>query len=462
MTSANGHIPHDSAELPPTVERIADRFESAWEQGPCLDDFLPAGGPERLAALLTLVHIDLERRLKAGEAIRVETYLRRYPELESAPEAVPDLAVAEYRLRRRREPELTPADYLARFPRYAALLQARFDALGGPEAARPPTCPQAKPETQPTPATAGGTATGTWPEVPGYELLAELGRGAFGVVYQARQRRLGRVVALKVLRDGALADAEQRARFQAEAEVVARLHHPNVVQIYEVGESEGRPFFAMEWVDGGSLAERLGGKPQPARAAAQLVETLARAVHAAHQRNVVHRDLKPGNVLLTQDGTPKVTDFGLAKRMDAAAGLTKSNAIMGTPPYMAPEQAQARTRDIGPVTDVYALGAILYELLTGRPPFRAETDYDTLLLVVNEDPVPPRRLQPKVPRDLETICLKCLAKAAKKRYASALDLAKDLRRFQAGEPIAARPVGRGERLWSLCRRQPLAPNLFSV
>jgi serine/threonine-protein kinase len=283
-----------------------------------------------------------------------------------------------------------------------------------------------------------------------------------GVVYRARQIHLDRVVALKMIRDGGLAGPEEERRFRAEAAAVARLQHPHVVQVYEVGEFEGRPFFSLEYVDGGSLAERVRGTPQPPRAAAQTVATLARAAHAAHERGIVHRDLKPANVLLTADGSPKITDFGLAKRLGSASAHTQSGAILGTPSYMAPEQAEGRSRVIGPPADIYALGAILYELLTGRPPFLGTTVLDTLQQAIGQEPVPPRRLQPTVPRDLETICLKCLQKEPRKRYATAGALAEDLRRYLAGEPIEARPVGRLERVAKWVRRRPAAAALVGV
>jgi tetratricopeptide (TPR) repeat protein len=229
-----------------------------------------------------------------------------------------------------------------------------------------------------------------------------------------------------------------------------------------VGEADGKPFFSLEFVAGGSLAQKLGGTPLPALQAAQLTETLARAVEAAHQQNIIHRDLKPGNVLLTADGQPKVTDFGLAKRLDQEAGQTRSGDVLGTPSYMAPEQADGKGREVGPAADVYSLGAILYELLTGRPPFKAATPLDTMHQVVSEEPVPPARLNRQVPRDLETICLKCLRKEVVGRYPSALALAEDLRRFQNGEPIVARPVGRVERLWRWCRRNPVVAALAAA
>jgi WD40 repeat protein len=275
-----------------------------------------------------------------------------------------------------------------------------------------------------------------------------------GVVYRATQAGLNRVVALKMILSGAHAGPGERARFQAEAQAVARLQHPNVVQIHEVGEHDGRPYFSMEFCEGGSLADRLLGTPQPARPSAELTEVLARAVQAAHARGIVHRDLKPANVLLAADGTPKITDFGLAKRLDAGTGGTATGSVLGTPSYMAPEQAEGKVREVGPAADVYALGAVLYELLTGQPPFRAATPLDTVLQVVSEEPVPPRRLQPRVPRDLETVCLTCLQKDPGKRYASAQALADDLRRFLDGIPIRARPAGRVEGLWRWCRRHP--------
>ncbi|HVS39802.1 MAG TPA: serine/threonine-protein kinase [Gemmataceae bacterium] len=274
--------------------------------------------------------------------------------------------------------------------------------------------------------------------VPGYEILRELGRGGMGVVYQARHVQLDRIVALKTILAGGHAGEADLARFRTEAEAVARLQHPNIVQIFEVGEHGGLPFLSLEFCAGGSLDKKLAATPLRPKEAAGLVETLARAVHAAHQQKVIHRDLKPANVLLAENGTPKITDFGLAKKLDAAGG-TQTGAVMGTPSYMAPEQAGGKTAEMGPACDVYALGAILYECLTGRPPFRGPTDLDTIMQVVSDNPVPPRQLQSKTPRDLETICLKCLEKQAGRRYGTALELAEDLARFLDGELVRARP-----------------------
>lgn len=311
------------------------------------------------------------------------------------------------------------------------------------------------------PATAAHAAP-SLPAAAGYEILCELGRGGMGVVYKARQAKLNRLVALKMILAGGHAGEADLARFRIEAEAVARLRHPNIVQIHEVGEHDGRPFFSLEFVEGGSLAGRLDDTPLPPRQAAELVETLGRAMQAAHEAGILHRDLKPANVLLTADGVPKVTDFGLAKKLEESAGPTASGAVMGTPSYMAPEQASGSSKGVGPAADVYALGAILYEMLTGRPPFKGATAMDTILQVVSNEPVAPRHLQPNVPRDLETICLKCLQKEPAKRYATAGKLADDLRRFQAGQPIQACPTPWWERTSKWARRHPARAGLIAV
>ncbi|HYT90916.1 MAG TPA: serine/threonine-protein kinase, partial [Gemmataceae bacterium] len=283
-----------------------------------------------------------------------------------------------------------------------------------------------------------------------------------GVVYKARQVSLNRIVALKMILAGGHASEEDLTRFQIEGEAVAHLQHPNIVQIYHVGSRDGRPFFSLEYVDGGSLQNKLSAGPMPMREAARLIAVLARAMHHAHEKKIVHRDLKPANILLTTEGTPKITDFGLAKRLEDTGEQTGTGAILGTPTYMAPEQAQGRNKDIGPAVDVYALGAILYDLLTGKPPFRGETVLDTLQLVQFVEPVPPRRLQPKVSRDLETICLKCLEKEPSRRYPSAAALADDLERFLNGEPIKARPTPVWERVLKWVKRRPTAAALIGV
>jgi serine/threonine protein kinase len=331
-------------------------------------------------------------------------------------------------------------------------------------------------------------AAPSYPEIPGYEILLELGRGGMGVVYQARQIRLKRFVALKMILSGAHAGADELARFKAEAQAVAQLQHPNIVAIHEIGDKDGLPYFSLEFVEGGSLAQQLTGTPLPLRQAAALTETLARAVHHAHQRCIIHRDLKPANILLAPQrgaGTreppagaidllatsasdapargsripahrlgecvPKITDFGLAKQLTEDS-RTQTGVVMGTPAYMAPEQAEGRVTDIGPWTDIYALGAILYEFLTGQPLFSGKTAWDVLRHVREDEPTAPHKLHKQIPRDLETICLKCLEKAPARRYLTAEELAEDLRRFLAHEPIHARPVGRVGRAYRWCRR----------
>jgi WD40 repeat protein/serine/threonine protein kinase len=314
------------------------------------------------------------------------------------------------------------------------------------------------------------------PRVQGYEVLSELGRGGMGVVYRARQIGLNRLVALKMVLAGSHATVAERARFRTEAEAAAGLQHPNIVQIYDIGEQDGQPYLSMELVHGPTLAQACQERPQPADWAARLIETLARAIHSAHEQGIVHRDLKPANILLSVVGcqlsvvseekaasslpttdsrqpttTPKITDFGLAKRLDELS-QTRTGVILGTPAYMAPEQACGKGRARGPAVDIYALGAILFELLTGRPPFAGDSWVSALARVAGEEPIPPRRLQPRCPQDLETICLKCLEKEPARRYASARELAEDLSRFLTQQPIAARPPSTLDRWCKFARR----------
>jgi len=289
-----------------------------------------------------------------------------------------------------------------------------------------------------------------------YELLEEIGRGGMGVVFKARQRSLGRIVALKMILRGELASDAELARFRAEAESAARLEHPSIITVHEVGEHDGQAYFSMKYVEGQTLAGLLSDGPLPPRLAAQYVSTIARAVHHAHQQGILHRDLKPANVLLDQQGQLFVTDFGLAKRVAAGDKLTRTGAIVGTPAYMAPEQAAGSRGTIGPASDVYSLGTILYELLTGRPPFQGASPVDTIMMVLDQEPVPPRRLNPNVDRELETVCLKCLEKAADLRYGSAAQLADDLDAFLQGEPISARPSNIFYFMTQMLREKPQA------
>jgi serine/threonine protein kinase len=386
--TAGGSVPPD---LAPHVEPICRAFEAACEAGerPSLEDYIRDTPPAAHTVLLReLLRLDLAHRARRNEPATLE----------------------EYRLR---------------FPEEGNLIRA---VLGDT-----PTGP-------PLPEPAGEPAAG-WPAVPGYEILGELAPGGMGVVYRARQIGLKRTVALKMIRTGVHAGPQERARFRVEAEAVASLSHPHIIQIHEFGEWEGVPYLAMELAEGGSLAGRLAGGPLPAAEAAALVETLARAVQFVHDRGLIHRDLKPANVLLTGDGVAKLADFGLAKRLDQDQGLTRTRAVLGTASYMAPEQAAGDTQALGPAADVYALGAILYEVLTGRPPFRAATHELTIHQVLSEEPPPPTQLRPDVPAELEAICLKCLEKEPGQRFASAAALAEDLRRYQDGEPISIRTLG---------------------
>jgi WD40 repeat protein len=487
MSAVDSHLRYLPSAEWARLEPILRDFEQAWRDGrrPALADYWPREAGAGLTLLAELVHLDLEYRLRSGEATRVETYLDAYPELARDAAAAIPLIVAEYELRRRRELDLATGAYLRRFPQYREELEKRLrtiPTLASVQLGEPQSLSETFTETQ----GAGRSVRPTEMSreavlrvVAGYEILSELGRGAMGIVYRARQTGLNRLVALKMILAGAQAGARDLARFRREAEALARLRHPNIVQIHEVGEAAGEAYFSLEFCEGGSLAARLDGTPRPPREAARLVEVLARAVHAAHQAGIVHRDLKPANILLAASGQqsaistdreaapaeltaesylltaiPKISDFGLAKRLEGGPGQTASGAVMGTPSYMAPEQAGGHSKEVGPLADVYALGAILYELLTGRPPFKAVTAWDTISLVLHEEPVAPRLLQPLAPRDLESICLKCLAKEPPRRYASAAALADDLGRFLRGEPVVARPVGRRERLVKWVRRRP--------
>jgi eukaryotic-like serine/threonine-protein kinase len=322
---------------------------------------------------------------------------------------------------------------------------------------------------QPAPAPGGDRAGGDCGpclrlpcELGDYTLLEEVGRGGMGVVYKACQRRLGRVVAIKMILSGPSASPEEVKRLQNEARLAANLRHPNIVPIHEVNEHDGRHYFCMDFVRGTSLAELVRDSTLPPRQAAVCLAAVADAVHCAHQRGVLHRDLKPANVLVDEQGRPFVTDFGLARQVAADSSLTGPGAAVGTPSYMAPEQAAGRPEALTPAADVYGLGAVLYELLTGRPPFKAATAWETLLLASTEEPVPPRRLQPKCPRDLETVCLKCLHKEPTKRYASAQELADDLRRWLDGEPVRARRSGLGGRVVKWAKRRPAVAALLAA
>jgi serine/threonine-protein kinase len=442
--------------------KAVQRFWKLWQAAPPpnLVDFLlqdPALTPDEVVAV---IRVDQRQRWLSGDRITVEMYLQTVTALNPSSIQTLDLAYSEFLLREELGEQPDPTEYARRFPQFAEELQLQV------ELHRALASAVSNPGSEPFPAP-GVHATlpyaphpsGSAPEIPGYEILEKLGEGGMGVVYKARQQGLNRLVALKMIRGSAELSTEHLERFRTEAEAVARLEHPHIVHIYQVGEHHNRPYFSLEYVAGGSLQARCDGTPQPARQAAQLVQTLARAIQAAHERGIVHRDLKPANILLTPQGVPKITDFGLAKQLDTDAGQTKSGAILGTPSYMAPEQAQSNGSAIGPATDVYSLGALLYELLTGRPPFKAATVLETLDQVRHAQPVPPGKLRPGLPRDLETICLKCLHKEPQRRYVSAAALTDDLRRYLLDRPIRARPVGALERTARWAKRKPLVASL---
>jgi serine/threonine-protein kinase len=355
-------------------------------------------------ALLASLLAELTDDLRNGRVVNVDAVARRHPELS-----------AELH-------ELWGAVLVAE----EMAVHTRRSSAGESSAGSLPTTPAA-PLTRPHDSDS----------LADYELFEELGRGGMGVVYRARQKSLNRIVAVKRLLRGELASDADQARFRGEAQSAARLDHPRIVAVYEVGDGE-RPYFSMQLVEGTTLARRLAEGPIEPREAAELLSKVARAVHYAHQQGVLHRDLKPSNILIDQQGEPHITDFGLAKRLDPGASLTNTGAILGTPSYMAPEQAAGRRGEMGPATDVYSLGTILYQMLTGRPPFQAASPVDTVLLVLEQDPLLPRLLNPKADRDLEMIALRCLQKPPELRYPSAAALADDLDAYLAGEPISAR------------------------
>jgi len=410
----------------------------------------------------------LGRRLRSGQNSRAEEFLAADAALRADPDAELELIYTEFVVREELGQQPRPEEWLARFPHLRDELAQVFamDRLvsSGQTQDRGLSGTHPGSTDDPNGANPSSTQPGPGVFVGNYEVLEEIGRGGMGVVYKARQRGLERLVALKTI--PAPHEPRERTRFQTEAQATARLSHPNIVQVYEVGQDDGCPFLSMELVPGASLDKQIAQTPLASRAAAELLLALAQAVAYAHQQGIVHRDLKPANILLAPDRTPKITDFGLARLLSPANGspllganATQTGVMAGTPSYMAPEQCGGPRSAIGPLVDVYALGVILYEALTGRPPFRGETVLDTLELVRSQEPVPLRRLAPKVPRDLETICLKCLAKQPHRRYASAVALAEDLQRFLAGRPIAARRISTLERTGRWCRRSPLVAAL---
>ncbi len=426
----------------------ARRFLRLGRGGSSIDvvAFLEAEPELRAEEMVAVLRADQRRRWRLGEAVLAEWYFDRFPGLVDDEELALDLIYSEFLLRESLGEVLDVEDYYARFPRFAKALriQAAFHfAISQPRDPGPKRDRDREPDIPST----------DLPQLPGFEVIRELGSGGMGVVYEAYQIGLKRRVAVKMVRAGPRAGSEVEARFRKEAEAAARLHHPNIVEIHDIGEFEGRPFFTLELVEGGDLSREMAGVPMSPRRAAQLTETLAHTMHYAHERGIIHRDLKPANVLLTPEGVPKIADFGLAKHLGSDCDQTRSGTILGSPCYMSPEQATGHAGTTGRASDVYSLGAICYEMLTGAPPFRSDSPLDTLHKLLNEEPIRPRRLVPKVPRDLETICLKCLERDPRRRYETAGELADDLDRFLNHDAIQARPVAAPVRLWRLARRK---------
>ncbi len=448
------------------AESLRDRFEAALlsaassEARPRIDDYLrDLPEPERSAVLCSLLAVELRFRIENGEQPNLEEYLDQFPgsanqiklvfEQTKSGDPAPTSSLAAGGPITRDDAVANPT--ISYFP--GGGMPA--DTTEGHTAANGAAPPAAQSTEQLKKKTRRHLPTAL-PFLPGYEVIEVVGRGGMGIVYKARDPKLQRLVALKMIdpqRDHA-PGPEDLKRMLAEAQAVAKLGNPSIVAIYAIGEHNGQPYLVLEFLDGGNLSKKLSGVPQPAHAAAALLETLARTIEYAHQKQIVHRDLKPSNILLSANGIVKIADFGLAKRLDQDFGQDEDGFILGTIYYMAPEQAWGKNQQVGNAADIYALGVILYEMLTGRPPFKAARRWDTVQLVRNAEPVPPRRLVPQVPLDLELICLKCLRKDPKERFASAADLADELRRFQEGRPIQTRPTPAWERAWKWAKRQP--------
>lgn len=418
--------PGDNTVLHSRHRAICEAFQQAWRENktPEIEAFLQSAGEADSEALFRqLLQLDMKFR-SGGEdspTIAAADYVAKFPQFETV---VNDVF----------------AETVADIPRNAASIE---DTVALTQVKR-------------------GAAKPVEDFIGQYELLAEIGRGGMGVVYKARHEALKRVVALKVIKSGEHAHPQEIARFEAEAEAVAQLNHPGIVTIYEVGREAGRNYFSMEFVEGESLSARIAKGPLEGRIAAELCAGVCDAVACAHENGIVHRDLKPANVLLDSRDQPRVTDFGLAKQLDADSEITATGQILGTPSYMPPEQARGDASQIGPLADVYSIGATLYAMLTGRPPFRSSSPMETIFQVLQGDLIFPRRLDAKIPIDLETICVKCLEKDPSRRYQSAAEVAAELRRFLADEPIRARRIGPLARFWRLCRRYPVVSSLYAL
>ena len=482
------------------LDHVCDAFEQAWRSGaapPHLEEYLaqaPDSAPIKATWFEELLRLDVHYRLEAGESLTADAYIHRFSDQAAiVPKVLAEFAPATSARRgghdgstivtagayvqyasSGRGPVAPAPGQTARKAHRSASNTASLDdtdaptpstaferataAESWPPGERPDQANQADNADDHTIIIEGPLAEQLWgtamPSLPDYQIIKLVGRGGMGVVFKARQIGLNRTVALKMILSGRLAGPEEIRRFRGEAQAAAALRHPNIVAIHEVGEHGGQHYFTMDYVEGCSLAQRIRHRPLPPDQAAQCVEQIARAIDYAHGQGILHRDLKPANVLLDATGTPLVTDFGLAKRMFDDQSLTATDQFLGTLYYAPPEQAQGHKEQIGPTADVYSLGAILYELLTGRPPFKAATFTDTWSQVLNDPPAAPRLLNAKVPKDLETICLKCLAKQPGDRYATAGELADDLARYSRGEPVKARRLGPLGKLWRWCKRKP--------
>lgn len=443
----------NTTTLSPSEDAIR-QFESAWQAGnrPNLSDYLETTPDNRLKLLIELVHIDLEFHYRHNETPQVEHYLNAYPELKDNTKDVIELIRSEYSLRDRHGHAVSERDYLIRFPQYREQLEGQLAPLDS---------------TLSWPKRFALLAPRDRPQIPGFDIEEELGHGGMGVVYRATQPALQRMVAIKTMLYGIAATDELKNRFRSEAEAIARLNHPHIVPVYEVGEwkpagaTASVPYFVMKYYAGGSLASETVGAGTDLGSHTKMVETIAQAVHHAHQRGILHRDLKPSNILLDEHGEPHVVDFGLAGRFDPDDPGSMTATIMGTPSYMAPEQARSPSQ-VTTSADVYGLGAVLYYLLTGQAPFQADTPLAVLERVAHQEPVRPSALNAGIPRDLETICLKCLEKEPSRRYDSATALSTDLARFRSGQSIMARPMQFWERAWRTIRRYPLITSLLML